>query len=372
MTKILALCFFAYLAAGSNVIEMTRQTDRLSLQNAQLAGFSEWPDVEAAWKEFKGIYQKFYHTVHEEKRRMNIWLENLAHIEQHNNLFKSGEKTYNLRVNSYADMTANEFLGTRNGYRMDFNERKSPKIKGSQYMMPENSDQQLPTSMDWRKHGRVTPVKDQGQCGSCWSFSTTGALEGQMHRKTGVLPSLSEQNLMDCSRPEGNAGCNGGLMDQAFQYIKDQDGIDSEESYPYEMRDDKPCRYTLANRAGDDTGFMDIPQGSESHLRHAIATQGPVAVAIDAAHRSFQFYNEGIYYEPECSSMQLDHGVLAVGYGDSCEDEGKDPSECHGHSKYWIVKNSWGEKWGDAGFIKMARGRNNHCGIATAASYPLV
>merc|ERR1719361_2383010 len=143
------------------------------------------------------------------------------------------------------------------------------------------------------------------------------------------------------------------------------------------MRDDQPCRFKQSEVAGEDVGFVDIPQFSERHLKAALANEGPVAVAIDAAHRSFQFYSSGIYYEPECSSMQLDHGVLAVGYGDSCADDGEEASEIckeqgKDKSKYFIVKNSWGTEWGDGGYIKMAANRHNHCGIATAASYPLV
>ncbi|XP_062965923.1 procathepsin L-like [Cynocephalus volans] len=210
------------------------------------------------------------------------------------------------------------------------------------------------------QRSRATVI-NVGECGSCWAFSATGSLEGQMFRKTGKLVSLSEQNLLDCSRPHGNFGCSGGLMDNAFQYVKDNGGLVTEESYPYEAENEvykqKP-EHSVAN----DTGFLKIP--CKKALMKVMAAVGPISVAVDTSHDSFKFYKEGIYFEPNCSSHDVDHGVLVVGYGF----EGAESD----NNKYWLVKNSWGEKWGMSGYIKMAKDRNNHCGIASLASYPLV
>ncbi|XP_056380569.1 procathepsin L isoform X4 [Hyla sarda] len=314
------------------------------------------PVLDASWQQYLSFYSKSYNTKEAGWRRM-VWEKNLKTIEMHNMEYVMGKHTYKLGMNHFGDMTTEEFRQVMNGYK-----HKPDRKRGSTFMAPNNFEP--PRSVDWRKEGYVTPVKDQGQCGSCWAFSSTGALEGQHFRQTGKLVSLSEQNLVDCSRPEGNEGCNGGLMDQAFQYVLDNKGIDSEESYPYIAKDDQECAYNSNNTAANDTGFMDVTSGSEKELMKAIASVGPVSVAIDAGHQSFQFYQSGIYYEPDCSSTELDHGVLAVGYGYQGEDvDGK---------KYWIIKNSWSEKWGDGGYVLIAKDRGNHCGVATSASYPLV
>merc|ERR1712223_1218048 len=247
----------------------------------------------------------------EESFRMKIWMENKAKIEKHNRHFYKGAHTFNLAMNEFGDLLHHEFVATLNGYRQVNKTVERP--QGARYLMPAHTAQ-LPKNVDWREKGAVTPVKNQGQCGSCWSFSTTGALEAMHHRATGKLVSLSEQNLVDCSSKYGNQGCNGGLMDNAFQYIKDNGGIDTEKSYPYEGEDDT-CRYDAKFRGATHVGFMDVDPGNEAALKTAIATQGPCSVAIDASHESFQFYSHGVYDEEECSPTGLDHGVLVVGYG---------------------------------------------------------
>jgi len=305
------------------------------------------------WHLFKASHNKKYNEF-EEKFRMKVYMENRHKIARHNLQYENGEKSYSMAMNHFGDLLHHEFVSVMNGFKgTNFSKSEN----GAFFM--EAANVQVPAAIDWRDLGAVTPVKDQGQCGSCWAFSTTGALEGQNFRKTGNLTSLSEQNLIDCSGKYGNEGCNGGLMDQAFQYIKDNKGIDTEDTYPYEAEDDV-CRYNPKNRGAVDSGFVDIPSGNEAKLMAAVATVGPVSIAIDASHESFQFYSKGVYNEPECSSDDLDHGVLVVGYG---TEKGKD---------YWIVNNSWSEKWGDNGFIRMVRNRKNQCGVATAASYPIV
>lgn len=279
-----------------------------------------------------------------------VWQANKKFIDEHN--AKADQFGYTLEMNEYGDLEPAEFSKIYNGYRMNRTKRSVDTFKA-------NPLKALPDTVDWRTKGVVTGVKNQGQCGSCWAFSATGSLEGQHALKTGNLVSLSEQNLVDCSGPEGNEGCNGGLMDQAFEYIKRNDGIDTESSYPY-VAHDESCRYNPANKGATDNGYVDIAHDDENALQEASATIGPISVAIDASHMSFQFYKRGVYNEPSCSQTQLDHGVLVVGYG------------TYNGTPYWLVKNSWGTNWGLQGYIMMSRNRDNQCGIATQASYPTV
>jgi cathepsin L len=341
----LAVCLASVLVTAKP--DYTRQNTILKFQ-------SQIP-FETQWTDFKAVNEKTYESDTEELVRKEIFRDNLKQIEMHNYLHSKGLKTYTLGINEYTDMEPKEFVKTMNGYRMN---NRSRVLNRATYMSP-LTKVQLPKEVDWRTEGYVTPVKNQGQCGSCWSFSATGSLEGQHFRKSGKMISLSEQNLVDCSVAWGNNGCNGGLMDDAFQYIKDNDGIDTEDSYPYQAVDGT-CNYKAKFSGATDVGFTDIPKGDEDALKEALATVGPVSIAIDASQQSFQLYKSGVYVEPECSSEALDHGVLIVGYGTS---EGQD---------YWIVKNSWGPTWGLEGYIWMARNKDNQCGVATSASYPVV
>ncbi|KAF8796168.1 Cathepsin L-like like protein [Argiope bruennichi] len=277
------------------------------------------PELNEHWENFKKVFGKNYNE-REEVTRRQIWERRLADIVRHNLRYDLGLHSFRKGLNEYSDLEHDEFMKTFNGYRR----QPGHKSNGTTWVPAFNAN--IPDQVDWRDKGLVTPVKNQQQCGSCWAFSTTGSLEGQHKKKTGQLVSLSEQNLVDCSEPEGNQGCDGGLMDQAFQYIKDNKGIDTEDSYPY---------------------TAEVLQETE------VQKFQMNSVLI-------YYFEDGVYDESECSSEQLDHGVLVVGYG---TEDGSD---------YWLVKNSWGTTWGIKGYIKMARNKDNQCGIATQASYPLV
>ena len=269
-------------------------------------------------------------------------------------------------MNQFGDLLNHEFSNTVNGYRKNTNQTTSA-LRGATFLPPAHTDA-LPERVDWREAGAVTDVKNQGLCGSCYSFSATGALEAMVHRKTGVLTALSEQNVIDCSWQFGNFGCDGGMPDSVYSYIRANKGIDTEEAYPYEdimtqaksNAQGRACRYNPVFKGAVDVGFVDVESGNEAALKTAVATAGPCSVAIDAG--GLQFYSRGVYRNEHCSPVVLNHAVLAIGYGvDSGTGE-----------EYWLVKNSWGTGWGQEGYVRMARNQGNMCGIATAANFPLV
>lgn len=313
------------------------------------------------WRTFKMKYKKHYNNKAEQDSRMEIFVKNKQMIAEHNAKYEKGLVSYKLELNEYGDMPHREFVSTLNGFRKSHESltlKSANETVGAYNVSP--SKVRIPKYVDWTKQGAVTPVQNQGQCGSCWAFSATGAVAGQHFRKTGVLVSLSVQNLVDCSGKYDNKGCGGGWMNAAFQYIKDNKGIGTEKSYPYEAKDGV-CRFRPEFIGATISGFQSIPEGDDAKLKLALATIGPISVALDSSRPSFQFYSKGVYFEPNCSSSQLNHALLAVGYGTT--EDGQD---------YWLIKNSWGDTWGEKGYFKMARNVSNHCGISAFASYPLV
>ncbi|XP_049528859.1 cathepsin L-like [Dermacentor silvarum] len=311
-------------------------------------------DYRTQWEAFKSIHSKTYQSSEEDLLRFKIFTENSRLIANHNAKYVKGLVSFKLGMNQFGDLLPHEISKMLNGLRVRHRNEQN-----STFVPPANvNDSSLPESIDWREKGAVTAVKDQGKCGSCWAFSATGALEGQHFLKTGKLVPLSEQNLIDCAGAYGPQGCEGGNFDCAFTYVKDNGGIDTEESYPYEAVDGA-CRFKREDVGATDTGFVDLKMFSESELQKAVANVGPISVGIDASRSSFHFYAGGVYDDPACFSTLPSHAVLVVGYGVL---DGK---------KYWLVKNSWSESWGDKGYILMSRDKDNQCGIATVPSYPL-
>jgi C1A family cysteine protease len=296
-------------------------------------------------------HSKQYHP-EEFMPRYDNFKENLEFVKEHN----LKNTSFKLSVNHFADMTQEEFRAKYLGYKMvdrSFLRGKNTPVELNQVRVA------LPSSVDWNSAGAVTPVKNQGQCGSCWAFSTTGATEGAWFLAKNSLVSLSEQQLVDCSGAQGNQGCNGGLMDQAFQYIISNGGLCSEADYPYTGQDGT-CN-TSCKKVVTISKFVDVKVNDETALQTASAQQ-PIAIAIEADQSVFQFYSSGVLDDASCG-VNLDHGVLLTGYG---TDSGKD---------YWTVKNSWGASWGAAGYIKIVRNVNGNwarqCGLTSDPSYPV-
>ncbi|KAF8409033.1 hypothetical protein HHK36_005105 [Tetracentron sinense] len=304
-------------------------------------------------KQWMALHGRVYEGVEEKEMRFKIFKDNVERIESFNG---DGSRRYRLSVNEFADQTNEEFTASRNGYKGQSSLVKS--YSEVTFFKYENLTA-VPTSMDWRKKGAVTPVKDQGQCGCCWAFSAVAAMEGITQLTRGKLVSLSEQELVDCDTKSVDEGCEGGLMDNAFHFIQHNHGLTTEANYPYKGVDESCNTNKAASHAANINGYQDVAANSEQALLMAVAKQ-PVSVAIEASGFEFQFYSSGVF-TGDCGT-NLDHGVTAVGYGTSSDG-----------MKYWLVKNSWGTGWGEDGYIRMQRdvgAKEGLCGIAMEASYP--
>jgi len=315
---------------------------------ASVTGYITEREYQREFTKYVKTFNKKY-TTDEFFSRFAIFKQNLDLIELHNS---QSDATSTLGVNQFADMTSEEMASKLNGYR------PTNRVKN---VVPIDESVQAAASLNWNTKGAVTAIKDQGQCGSCWAFSATGSIEGAVYLKTGNLTSLSEQQLMDCSKAEGDGTCNtGGEMDYAFQYVLDNKGICAEEAYPYKAKDqkcDKTCKTVTTIKSFVDVAYDEKKPTDETALMAAVNI-GPVSIAIEADQAVFQLYTSGVITKG-CGT-KLDHGVLIVGYG----------TDDTTNVDYWIVKNSWGPKWGEKGFVRIIRNMNM-CGLNMDASYPV-
>lgn len=275
--------------------------------------------------------------------RLGIFISNARLVKAHN-LFDKGFK---VSMNKFAAMTPSEYKSHLSAIRFQAKIHQSPKEN------PPSND-----SIDWRTKGCVNPIKEQDNCGASWAYSTTQSAEGCYAVKSGTLYNFSEQSLIDCVT-ECN-GCGSGMMTDAFRHIAEKQGgaMMASADYPY-VGYQSQCKFDSerAKQIGI-KGYQQIASGSEKDLASAVASHGPTALLIDASNWSFQLYRSGIYDEPACSSANLNHAVGCVGYG------------TENSVNYWIIRNSWGEEWGEQGYIRMVKDKNNQCGEATMACYP--
>ncbi|XP_066259131.1 cathepsin L-like proteinase [Euwallacea similis] len=297
---------------------------------------------------FKLKFGKAYATASDHQQRYEIFKSNLQEIQEHNDKYDQGLVSWFKAVNQFCDLTTEEFKTlylTRNMLEDDH----------SEHHKVHELITEIPDKIDWRTEGYVTAVKDQGMCGSCWAFSTTGTLEGAYAKKYGKLVEFSEQELIDCSTISAGyncKGCCGGRMDEALRYVIDH-GIVTEEFYPYQEK------MAICRQNGSVFQISDvikIPKNDEDSLKNAVGSVGPVSVALNCD--DIKNYGGGIYDNEECSTV-VNHAVLAVGYDSA---DGMD---------YWIFKNQWNTTWGEDGYIRMKIGKNL-CGLARQACYAKV
>jgi C1A family cysteine protease len=308
-------------------------------------------DIATRFDAFVEQFNKVYETDKDRDTAFAAFQENDDKVQKYN----SQDLTFTLGHNTFSDITSENFnkqmLG---GYAESFHAKRE---KNFNTQLSDMSDP-LPDAVDWTTKGAVTPIKDQGQCGSCWAFSTVMGIEGDLFVETNTLLSLSEQDLVSCDH-NGDQGCQGGLMDNAFKWVE-ENGICAEADYPYVSGSGTTglCK-TTCTPVVKITDFHDVPQQNETALQYAVSQQ-PVSVAIEADKQVFQLYKSGVLKSAMCGK-QLDHGVGIVGYGTYHGLLGSTP--------YWKVKNSWGSSWGLDGYILLERG-NDECGISQQASYP--
>ncbi|KAL1115154.1 hypothetical protein AAG570_007185, partial [Ranatra chinensis] len=305
--------------------------------------------VDSAWEAFKDEHNKKYEHEMEHSRRKEVFRQNMRFIHSKNR----ANLGFQMAVNHLSDRTDDELRALRG-------RRHVPGTvnNGGKPFPHDPTNEDVPDQFDWRLFGAVTPVKDQSVCGSCWSFGTTGAMEGAYFVKTGHLLRLSQQALIDCSWGYGNNGCDGGEDFRSYQWIMKHGGLPLESDYGPYYGADGYCHAEQTPMHAPITGWVNVTSGDEAALRLAIFKHGPVSIAIDASLKTFSFYSNGVFFDPDCKNKvdELDHAVLAVGYG-----------RMNGQN-YWLVKNSWSNYWGNDGYVLMSS-KNNNCGVMTSPTY---
>jgi len=323
----------------------------------------EQKDLEEMYLEFMKKYGA--HPIYEGNslkslNRFEIFKNSVYTIMKHN---MEKANTWEMGITQFAALTEEEFLILPMFSAPQNCSATSPRDHIQNLKL---GNFKLPDFIDWREHGVVSDVKDQGRCGSCWTFSTTGCLEAHYAMKMKIPPVLfSEQQLIDCARDSyGNNGCKGGLPSNAFEYFKNVSGANTEDDYPYQSgagQDNFTCRFdpgkVVATVPG---GSFNITPENETQMVEHMAAYGPISIAYQVV-GDFRLYKGGIYTSKTCKNSERDvnHAVLAVGYGSE------------NSLDYWIVKNSWGKVWGDQGYFKIKRGVNM-CGVAVCSAYPLL
>lgn len=305
-------------------------------------------EVAEHFEAFKSQFSRAYESEEEHERR----LFNFRHNKRYVDAMNRRNLTYTLALNHLADLHEHEMAYMRGSFssREDYE------------YVPESRDASRPEARDWRTTGAVTRVKDQGICGSCWSFGAAQAIEGQYFLKTNRSVPMSQQALMDCSWGFGNNACDGGEAFRAYEWVLQHGSIPTEASYGQYLMADGYCHPEDADVGTPIKGYVNVTSGNMDVVLNRLNNDGPLAVAIDASLKSFSFYSSGVYYDKNCGNKpeDLDHAVLAVGYG-------TDPTG----GDYWIIKNSWSTHYGDNGYVLMSR-KDNNCGVATDAHLPIV
>ncbi|KAM7341336.1 cathepsin L4 [Cochliomyia hominivorax] len=303
------------------------------------------------FEEFKKSINKSYLHTYDEVRSREAFEENQAAVREHNTLYKAGKSSFRLRTNVMADMSnesyLKSFLRLVNSKRFQNVDHYS-EIVGSPLM------QATPESVDWRKKGFITLPDNQKTCGSCYAFSIAESIEGQVFKRTGRILNLSPQQIVDCSVSHGNQGCTGGSLRNTLRYLQDTGGLMRSKDYKYVSKKGS-CQFVPELAVVNVTSWAILPAKDEKAIEAAVAHIGPIAVSINARPKTFQLYSDGIYDDDSCSSTSVNHAMMVIGYT----------------KNYWILKNWWGELWGENGYMKLAKGRNL-CGIANYAAYAVV